>query len=81
MNPIDNQVSPCGSLLSIASHVIVPVHKRALRIVFPRPGVQFVKRLAGGAWATPFQALWPATSCKRGELLGGNLAVNGADLH
>ena len=30
-------------LLAVAGHMIVPVHERAFRIVFPRPNVQFVK--------------------------------------
>ena len=37
-----------GSLLMGASHVVVPVHERALRVIPPRPDVKLVQRIRNG---------------------------------
>src|SRR5215831_3975411 len=40
----DREGSPASSSLVVATDVVVPVRERALRIVFPRPDMQLVKR-------------------------------------
>ena len=61
-HPMDGLCS-C-SLLAITRHMIVPVHKRDLRILFPRPNVQFEKgRQAVAVSGWPLVLKWRGHQC------------------